>query len=275
MDQPSSDGMNTYLVSRASRRAGMIVALSGAGADEIHAGYEHFYQLILICRLLSHTLTGNLTRSVLKLAGAIPSARKALSIVEAYPSISAMVDEKRRFFSPEWIACHAPGLEDEPVKPTGVSSSVETSISEAEIAGYLRNTLLRDSDWATMANSQELRVPFLGRQYMEYLATVPWSSKVRRGRVNKPPLAAMLPSAIRHSLEARPKTGFNLDFLALLCGPFQKAFQEAIDVLNDVGFQLNARHLTVLLRSSSSQKLARRYWALLALGFYIRKHSLN
>jgi asparagine synthase (glutamine-hydrolysing) len=42
LDQPSIDGVNSYLVSKAVRQTGMIVALSGVGGDEVFAGYWMF-----------------------------------------------------------------------------------------------------------------------------------------------------------------------------------------------------------------------------------------
>ena len=42
MDQPTIDGMNTYLISRQTRAAGIKVALSGLGGDELFAGYLTF-----------------------------------------------------------------------------------------------------------------------------------------------------------------------------------------------------------------------------------------
>src|SRR5258706_1364698 len=45
MDQPSMDGINTYLVSAKTRSAGVKVALTGLGADEMFAGYSSFLRV--------------------------------------------------------------------------------------------------------------------------------------------------------------------------------------------------------------------------------------
>src|SRR5262249_14295926 len=50
-DQPSADGLNTYFVSQAARSAGLTVALSGLGGDEVFAGYPHFRRFERFLRL--------------------------------------------------------------------------------------------------------------------------------------------------------------------------------------------------------------------------------
>ncbi|HEX8707835.1 MAG TPA: asparagine synthase (glutamine-hydrolyzing), partial [Pyrinomonadaceae bacterium] len=45
MDQPTGDGLNTYVVARAVREQGIKVALSGLGGDEFFAGYPSFTRL--------------------------------------------------------------------------------------------------------------------------------------------------------------------------------------------------------------------------------------
>ena len=49
-DQPSMDGINTYFVSWAARQAGLKVALSGLGSDEIFGGYSSFRSTSKVAR---------------------------------------------------------------------------------------------------------------------------------------------------------------------------------------------------------------------------------
>jgi asparagine synthase (glutamine-hydrolysing) len=42
MDQPTTDGVNTYFVAKAARQAGLTVILSGLGGDEVFWGYRHY-----------------------------------------------------------------------------------------------------------------------------------------------------------------------------------------------------------------------------------------
>ena len=52
-DQPSVDGINTYFVSWAARQAGLKVALSGLGSDEIFGGYSTFSSTPRVARMMA------------------------------------------------------------------------------------------------------------------------------------------------------------------------------------------------------------------------------
>ena len=41
MDQPTVDGVNTFLVSKVAKEIGLTVVLSGLGGDEVFLGYSH------------------------------------------------------------------------------------------------------------------------------------------------------------------------------------------------------------------------------------------
>jgi asparagine synthase (glutamine-hydrolysing) len=80
------------------------------------------------------------------------------------------------------------------------------AISALEMSCYMRQQLLRDSDWASMAQSLEVRVPLLDvallRTIAPWMVTYPHLAKHRVARA----LATKLP----HELLHKPKTGFTV-----------------------------------------------------------------
>ena len=77
-------------------------------------------------------------------------------------------------------------------------------VSYLESTQYMRNQLLRDSDWAGMAHSLEIRLPFLDIPLAQYLAQQRNLGNVlRKGDI---PLTAQPP--LPDEINTRPKTGF-------------------------------------------------------------------
>jgi asparagine synthase (glutamine-hydrolysing) len=284
MDQPSADGLNTYLVSRAARAHGLVAVLSGTGADELHGAYGHARSLARVIRIFERAgrlrpLMGKAATAMLDLREGRVAGERLRELLACIPSSWRVLQEKRRFFTSSQMAelwpakdLHlgwAPPFVDE---EAFAERGLEEQIRLGEIRGYLLNTLLRDCDWATMANHQELRVPFLGRRYMDYVLGAPEEVTRSRGGL-KPELVPMLSPSAR-KLALLPKRGFNLDFVSLLVGPMESELSRAAEALNDrLGFRIAAPALLLSLRQSRSQKEARRLWALLALGRYLSHHG--
>ena len=73
MDQPTIDGVNSYFVSYAAVRAGLKVAISGLGGDEIFGGYPSFRQIPRMVAMMNP-------------ASGIPSPREGRSAPYRLPS---------------------------------------------------------------------------------------------------------------------------------------------------------------------------------------------
>ena len=88
-----------------------------------------------------------------------------------------------------------------------------TSVHALETARYMRNQLLRDSDWASMAHSVELRVPLVDARLREQLAARRFEPARSQGKAALVRQAAPeLPAA----LFDRPKTGFYIPVMEWL-----------------------------------------------------------
>ena len=287
MDQPSCDGTNTYLISRASKECGMKVVLSGCGADELHGGYPHFHSLARLYRTGKYIpgLKAILFPCLKKISRwtktPIYQERLQLLLKKTHSPIG-MLNEIRRYLTPSQIASIYPNatnltqsrILDKKIEPNPQSElDVETQLSIGEIQGYLCNTLLRDSDWATMANQQELRVPYLGKQYLETVLQIDWSIKRTTKKNKKPLLSHNIPPFLQKS-QNKIKKGFELDYAYYLTSPLKECLLESLTYLNQVHkFTLNLDEIEKDLTGQEATKKARRYWALMTLGFYLKHHS--
>jgi asparagine synthase (glutamine-hydrolysing) len=218
MDQPSIDGVNTYFVSRAAARAGMKVAMSGLGADELLGGYPSFSEVPAIKRRLNPwSRIPGLGRSFRAVSAPLLrhfTSPKYAGLVEYGGSYGGAYLLRRGLFMP-W---ELPELLDADIvregwRDLGTLARLEDTtrgldspfqaVSALELAWYMRNQLLRDSDWAGMAHSIEIRVPFvdveLFRSLAPYMASQP---------VSKLDAAAAAVPSLPAEVLRRPKTGF-------------------------------------------------------------------
>ncbi|MBS0209199.1 MAG: asparagine synthase (glutamine-hydrolyzing) [Planctomycetes bacterium] len=220
-DQPSIDGVNTYLIAQAVSRAGMKVALSGLGGDELFAGYPSFQAVRRLesplFRGLALALGGMLSTfaphqaRTEKLAAIL---RHVGNHVENYCIIRQVLSPQRRR-----ALLHRDVVEDMTFLPldrleTLLDQTADCDAVNAqsllELSVYVGDMLLRDADQMSMAHPVEVRVPLLDHLLVETLATIPGRLKLRDAGwgEKKRLLIDALPVTLPRNITHRPKMGF-------------------------------------------------------------------
>jgi asparagine synthase (glutamine-hydrolysing) len=211
MDQPTMDGINTFLVSRAVGQKGLKVVLSGLGGDEMFAGYVSFQRAAALAQ--ADRVPALLRRAIGAAADVAGGARgaKLAMLLDGENRAEAACRASRALFSPRQLRALC-GAEDTPALPQPPSGlTLLQEVSWFELVGYMRSVLLRDSDAFAMASSLELRVPFVDEMVARCTAGVADALKLQGG-VSKPLLRAAIADRVPPEILDRPKQGFTLPF---------------------------------------------------------------
>ena len=240
-DQPSIDGLNTYFVSKLVRDAGISVALSGLGGDEVFLGYGGFEKAMRMARLgrqlawIPTALRKQLGVAVDCFSTLGRSTPTALS--ELLRSKSSSYYCSRTLFSscsgesllssgfPGRSAASAWGKRESELVKGGEALSDINRISFLEIQTYMMSTLLRDADQMSMAHGLELRVPLIDHQLIEHVLPLLDSEKLV-GNQSKSLLIRAMGTAIPPFIAARAKRGFSLPLHRWILGELYPVFDD-------------------------------------------------
>jgi asparagine synthase (glutamine-hydrolysing) len=226
MDLPTMDGVNTYFVSRETRRAGVKVALSGLGGDEVFAGYSTFRTVPRMERFahfwkqVPGAVRGPLASAFSACAPANDQNRK----------LAALARDNGRLLHPYFLSrmLFTAGQRDLLLRNADPSAANTASaeqrnrlqrafaldavnrVSYLESRCYMLNTLLRDADFMSMSQGLEVRVPLIDHQLAKAVLALPGQWKLNG--TPKKLLVGALAGSLPDDIVYRPKRGFTLPF---------------------------------------------------------------
>ena len=250
MDQPSIDGVNTWFASKAAAERGYKLSLSGIGGDELFCGYSSFQRISNL--LIWGTIASKIIHKRQKLINLFAwfakqrSQPKIAGIPRYIGSLEGMYFLDRSLFLPSdlpdlmGLEEAKEGLERLGGEPPGMkkikSRDDISTIAALESRHYLRNQLLKDTDWASMSHSLELRTPLVDVVLLNKLG--PFVSSFKNG-TGKKMLSNSAINPLPDSIRNKPKSGFD--------APMHK-------------WLLNSNHSS-LKSKINSPKLSRSPWA--------------
>lgn len=280
MDHPGADGVNTYVVSKFTKKAGITVALSGIGGDELFGGYPVFKNIQKLKKL---KLLGSLPQGIRKGVAALPlrftkgpAAKRLEMLLELsrwdWAHIYPVFRQEASLAELEQA-----GVEWHPYFQTDTDnafgSKLISEITIAECSTYLENVLLRDTDQMSMAHALEVRAPFLDKDLVEFMLAMPDDFKP----LNPP--KKLLIDAMGDLLPAeiwdRPKMGFTFPWKNWIGKELNEFCSEKLLVLKETGVFEDAyinRYLGELKQRDTRNWF--QIWNLTVLSNWITKNNI-
>lgn len=285
IDHPSGDGPNSYIVSKATKQAGITMALSGLGGDELFAGYDIFkryYELEkkgwlniipakgLAGKLLAakkKSVQGDKTSEILNL--------ETINGFNAYPINRKLFNQKdyhsllkEQFNDTNFIKNVIQKIETD-------KKHILSRVSLFEIQTYMQNVLLRDADQMSMAVALEVRVPFLDYKLVEFVLGV--KDEYKYPHTPKKLLTDALGDLLPDNIVNRPKMGFTLPWKDWLKGELKDFCEENIVQFSKRPFVNRDAVLLIWNRFLNNDPKITwgRVWHLVILNNWINTHQIE
>ncbi len=284
IDQPSADGINSYVVSKYTREAGLTVALSGLGGDELFLGYPFFRQLeSLYQKRWIYSFPQwmrNIGASILNSPSDLKKQKFAEFLrKESFDLKKIYPDFRKVFPAKEMEAISSSGkqelypisLFDEYLENYNIP--LQSKVSILELKGYMHSVLLRDTDQMSMAHALEVRVPFLDHKLVEFMMRLPDHYKF--GKQPKDLLVESLGNLLPGELVNRPKMGFILPWEQWLRNELKDFAEQGIDKLEALEY-LNYGRIREIWTSFQKQEGKyswSRLWPFVVLGHSLDKYN--
>ena len=292
MDHPSGDGPNTYVVSRKTKEAGIKMALSGLGGDELFGGYSIFNQVgeiqkkkwLMSFPAYARKPMANMYHAV---KGTVASSKIKEILKQEFNDMEFVYQFYRQVLMDDQVsslmknsALPKNSCFEIPHKLVGYGTDgwklhPLSRISAAEMSTYMQNVLLRDADQMSMAAGLELRVPFLDHEFVEYVLGVP--DYLKKPITPKKLLVDSFQDMLPKNVYDRPKMGFVLPYEHWMKNELKSFCEERLQSIKNISY-LNPSAVDKLWKhflNGHKRVTWSRIWPLVVLGDWIKANEIN
>ena len=286
MDHPSGDGPNTYVVSKATKNAGITMALSGVGGDELFAGYDVFKRMIDLQKkswinalpLFSRKAAGYVIKKRKKSIAGFKIqellSQQKINFNSSYPlnrsvftvnELSKIIKKSNPLKNIDAIISNVSQIE----------KHLLSSVSIGEIETYLQNVLLRDADQMSMAVALEVREPFLDYKLIDFVLGI--SDENKYPHTPKKLLIDSLGDLLPSEIVNRPKMGFTLPWQIWLKKDLKTFCEKNLEEFSNYDFSQKAEVLNLWKRFLNDDNTVTwsRIWHLVVLNNWIRENNIS
>lgn len=287
MDHPSGDGPNTYVVSKKTREAGIKMALSGLGGDELFAGYDVFRRMkalehkrwLKLAPPFMRTLSGKFLAAM---KPSVAAEKIAESLRQPETDFAHLYHITRQVFLDNAVSRLMPSvvLSENAVEKIarGISATgfpLLSKVSLAEIFSYMQNVLLRDTDQMSMANALEVREPFLDHHLVEFLLGVRDDTKYPH--TPKQLLTESMGDLIPREVIDRPKMGFTFPWGHWMKNDLRPVCEQNLASLQSISALDHKEVMRLWQKFLAGDPTITwsRLWPLVVLGNWINQHDVG
>ncbi|MFT8872509.1 MAG: asparagine synthase (glutamine-hydrolyzing) [Sporolactobacillus sp.] len=271
MDDPVADpaAIPLYFVAREARKYVKVV-LSGEGSDELFGGYNIYREPLA---LKWFDAVPNAGRRVMKaVASQLPVGMKGRSYLlrgttpmnERYVGNAFMFNESEKKYLLKTYKSDAPFTDvTRPIYNQGANYDKVAQMQLVDLKTWLRGDILVKADRMTMANSLELRVPFLDTEVLNVARTLPTSLKTAEG-TTKYAFREAMRGIVPDSILFRKKLGFPVPIRVWLKDEIHD-WAEALIKSSGTDLWINKGYALKLLEDHCSDKFdnSRKIWTIL------------
>ena len=289
MDHPSGDGVNSWVVSKYTKKQNVKMVFSGLGGDELFMGYPFYRNIIKLYKFNAIFKANKYLKIIIsfvlnifsKSSNSIKKVKQLLKINN--PSFKDFYQIARQNFLDEDLKnilnfdipknhSEDSKKEENILKNNSHNSS---KISVLEIENYLNNILLRDTDQMSMAHSLEVRVPFLDHNFVELVLSI--NDQFKNSNSPKKLLFESFKELIPDEIFYRKKMGFTFPFDKWLRNELFNFSDQMIKNLSKRKY-FNSTYIIKIWKDFNNKKIKvpfTKIWSLIVLEYWLQKNNIS